>query len=184
MIEAIDVLKGGGAESKDLIDLSVKLTARMIKLAGLTRKDDEAEARARKALSSGAGLEVFRKCIEQQGGDPRVIDDPTLLPLAPLQTQVKAGRSGFIEQMDAERVGLAAMVLGAGRNRTEDKIDHSVGIVVRSKPGETIKSGDSVFEVRYQDEVKLASALELLDSSYTISQEAPTKQTLILEEIA
>jgi pyrimidine-nucleoside phosphorylase len=184
VIEAINVLKGGSAESKDLIDLSVKLTARMVKLGGLAQKDDEAEVLVRKALVSGAGLEVFRNCIEQQGGDPRVVDDPDLLPLAPRVAQVKAERNGYIEQMDAELVGLAAMTLGAGRNRTVDKIDHSVGLIVRAKPGEKINSGDAVFEVRFNDDAKLASALELLNFAFAISDEAPTRKPLFLEEIA
>ncbi|HEV3384863.1 MAG TPA: thymidine phosphorylase [Gemmata sp.] len=183
VLEAIDVLKGGSLESTDLIDLSVLLAARMVKLAGLARDDIEAVARVRVALTSGAGLEVFRRCIEQQGGDTRVIDDPDRLPLAPRFMQVKADRSGFIGQMDAELVGVAAMLLGAGRNRAEDTIDHSVGIIVRAKPGEQVRAGNTVFEVRYNDGTKLASARELLDRSYTIGEAVPEHQPLILEEI-
>jgi pyrimidine-nucleoside phosphorylase len=183
VLEAIDVLKGGSDESKDLIDLSVLLAARMIKLAGLEQNDARAEARVRSALNSGAGLEVFRRCIEQQGGDPHVIDHTERLPFAPRFKDVKADRSGFIGQMDAELVGIAAMLLGAGRNRAEDTIDHSVGIIVRAKPGEQVRAGDTVFEVRYNDGAKLASAQELLDRSYTISEAVPEHQPLILEEV-
>src|SRR5207247_1660713 len=81
VIEAIETLKGRGP--KDLTDLSVLLAARMVKLAGLAADDAEAETKVRAALDSGAGLEVFRKCIEQQGGDPRVVDDSRRLPTAP-----------------------------------------------------------------------------------------------------
>jgi len=183
VLESIEVLKGTST-SKDLTDLSVLLAARMVKLAGLARDDCDAEMRVRNALTSGAGLEVFRKCIEQQGGDPRVIDDPTRLPMATRSTQVRADRTGFIDQIDAELVGIAAMQLGAGRNRTEDTIDHTVGIVISAKAGETICSGESVFDVRFNDEAKLAAVLSLLQRAYTISEAPPAEQPLILEEIA
>jgi thymidine phosphorylase len=167
-----------------LTDLSVLLAARMVKLAGLASDNQDAEVRVRKALTSGAGLEVFRKRIEQQGGDPHIVDDPTRLPIATRFAQVRADRTGFIDQIDAELVGIAAMRLGAGRNRTEDTIDHAVGIAVFAKPGEKIRSDESVFEVRFNDEAKLAAALGLLQLAYTISETPPTEQTLILEEIA
>jgi pyrimidine-nucleoside phosphorylase len=183
VLESIEVLKGASA-SKDLTDLSVLLAARMVKLAGLASDNQDAEVRVRKALTSGAGLEVFRKCIEQQGGDPHIVDDPTRLPIATRFAQVRADRTGFIDQIDAELVGIAAMRLGAGRNRTEDTIDHAVGIAVFAKPGEKIRSDESVFEVRFNDEAKLAAALGLLQLAYTISETPPTEQTLILEEIA
>jgi pyrimidine-nucleoside phosphorylase len=183
VLESIEVLKGAST-SKDLTDLSVLLAARMVKLAGLAQDDCDAEVRVRNALDSGAGLEVFRKCIEQQGGDPHVIDDPTRLPIATRFTQVRTDRTGFIDQIDAELVGIAAMRLGAGRNRTEDTIDHSVGIVVCAKPGEKICSGESVFEVRYNDEAKLAAAISLLQGAYTIGEAPPAELPLILEEIA
>lgn len=183
--EAIDVLKGrGAAESKDLIDLSVKLTTSMVKLAGIAHNDRDAEKRVCDSLASGAGLEVFRRCIEQQGGDPRVIDDPNRLPLASRSIKVKADKSGYIVEMHAERVGVAAMQLGAGRNRAEESIDHAVGIVVRAKPGEKIRSGEVVFEVRYNDDARLASALDLLRRAYAIGEVAPAERALILEEIA
>ncbi len=183
VLESIEVLKGTST-SKDLTDLSVLLAARMVKLAGLASDDQDAEVRVRNALTSGAGLEVFRNCIEQQGGDPHVIDDPTRLPMATRSTQVRTDRTGFIDQIDAELVGIAAMRLGAGRNRAEDTIDHAVGIVICVKPGEKIRSGESLFEVRFNDEAKLAAATDLLQRAYTISESPPTEQRLILEEIA
>lgn len=184
VLESIEVLKGAGDQSKDLTNLSVLLAARMVRLAGLAKDDREAEARVWKALSSGAGLEVFRKCIERQGGDPRVIDDYSRLPQAARFAQVKANRSGFIEHLDAERVGIAAMRLGGGRKRAEDTIDRAVGIILSTKPGERIHPGETIFEVRFNDETALGEALELLHQAYTISEEPPTEQPLILEEIA
>jgi pyrimidine-nucleoside phosphorylase len=184
VIEAIEVLKCKATESKDLTELSVLLASRMVKLSGLAHNDLDAEKMVRQALSSGAGLEVFRKCIEEQGGDPKVIDDPTRLLLAPRVEQVRASRSGYLDLMDAELVGIASMQLGAGRNRAEDSIDHSVGIIVRVKPGQKVLAGETVFEVRYNDEAKLASALELLNRAFTVSDAPPSMQPLVIEELA
>src|SRR5207248_8494598 len=95
----------------------------------------EAEKKVRAALSSGAGLEVFRKCIEQQGGDPKVIDDYSRLPKAHDTAPVEAPRAGYVASMDAEKVGVAVRMLGGGRDRAEDDIDPRVGVIVRAKPG-------------------------------------------------
>src|SRR5205814_10150520 len=98
VIESIETLKGNGP--KDLTDLSVRLAARMVKLAGLAADDAEAEKKVRAALDSGAGLEVFRRCIERQGGDPRVIDDYTRLPSFPRRSVMfEAERDGFVTDM-------------------------------------------------------------------------------------
>ncbi len=180
--ESIEILKGQHP-ADELTELSLLLAARMVKLGGLALDDSSALDRVRNALSSGAGLEVFRRCIEQQGGDPRIVDDPTLLPQARRRMIVRATRSGFIAEMNAEDVGIAAMRLGAGRNRAEDSIDHSVGIEVRAKPGEAVRSGDAVFEVHYNNDMRLTAALELLQGSFSVSDSQPTPHPLVLEEI-
>lgn len=180
--EAIEVLRGEHGDD-DLCWLSVLLAARMVRLAGLARDDEEAETRVRSALSSGAGLEVFGRCIEEQGGDARVIDDLSRLPRASHRAEIIAERNGVVGEMNAEAVGTAAMILGAGRSRAEDAIDHSVGILVRAKPGESVRVGEVVFEVRYNDKAKLAAALPSLRQAYTIADAPPTLQPLVLEEI-
>src|SRR5262249_33612426 len=126
--ECIDILKGGGPA--DVRDLSIELAARMIRLAGLTKSLEDACKKVNEALTSGRGLELFRKMIDQQGGDPRVLDVPTRLPAAPKQSAVTADRSGFITRLDAEMIGIAACVLGAGRERAEDAVDHAVGVMM------------------------------------------------------
>jgi pyrimidine-nucleoside phosphorylase len=181
VVESIETLKGNGPP--DLTELSVKLAARMVELAGLAKGAD-AEKKVRTALSSGAGLEVFRKCIEQQGGDPKVIDDYSLLPQTDATVQLTTDRTGYITSMDAEKVGIAVRVLGGGRSRAEDTIDHAVGVIVRAKPGERVAPEQSVFEVHYRDGTKLAQAMPLLSSAYEIGDAQPAEQPLILEEIA
>jgi pyrimidine-nucleoside phosphorylase len=156
----------------------------MVKLSGLVSGDREAVCTVLLALDGGAGLEVFRKCIEQQGGDPRVIDDYSRLPTAPRTMQVVAPRSGFVSGMIAGTVGVASMVLGGGRERAEDGIDHAVGVVCRRKPGEQVKAGEAVYEVRYRSTSKLLAALPLLEESFTVADVPPAGQELVLEEIA
>ncbi len=181
VIESIETLKGNGPA--DLTDLSVILAARMVKLAGLAADDAEAEQKVRAAITSGAGVELFRRSIEHQGGDPRVIDDYGVLPAAPHVTTVTADRAGYVADMDAEGVGIAGMRLGAGRDRAEDKVDHAVGVVCRAKPGERVAAGDVVFEVHYRDAGKLGSAVELLKASYTVEDAPRPAVPLVLEEI-
>lgn len=182
VVEAIETLKGHGP--KDLTDLSVLLAARMVKLAGLAADDAEAERKVRAALDSGAGLEVFARCIEEQGGDPRVVDDYTRLPVAPRSMAVVAPRAGFVHEMAAGAVGVASMVLGAGRERAEDAIDPAVGVVCRVKPGDRVKAGQDVYGVRYRSTARMLAALPLLEESFTISDAPPPEQPLVLEEIA
>jgi pyrimidine-nucleoside phosphorylase len=182
VIESIETLKGNGP--RDLTELSVLLAARMVRLAGVAANDAEAAGKVRTALASGAGLEVFRKCIEEQGGDPRVIDDYSRLPTAPRTMQVVAPRAGFVAEMVAGAVGVASMVLGGGRERAEDGIDHAVGIVCHKKPGEAVAAGETVYEVRYRSTSKLVAALPLLEESFTVADIPPPAQPLVLEEIA
>ena len=182
VIEAIEVLKCQG--QPDLMDLSVLLAAKMVQLAGLAADEFEAEVKVMSALSSGAGLEVFRKCIEEQGGDPRVIDDYSRLPTAPRTMEVVAPRPGFVSEMTAGAVGVASMILGAGRERAEDAVDHAVGVICVAKPGDEVRGGQTVYEVHYRSTTKMLAALPLLEESFRIADAPPSESPLVLEEVA
>lgn len=179
--ECLDTLRGQGP--KDLEDLSVELAARMVRLAGLADDDAAATAKVRSALTSGRGLEKFREMVEQQGGDPRTVDDPDRLPAAPHREMVTADRSGFLVTLDAEAVGRAAMVLGAGRDKVEDAVDPAVGAVVQAKVGRPIKAGDPLVELHYRDAAKLPAAKALLQAGVVIGEQEPTMRSLILEVV-
>ncbi len=181
VIEAIETLKGNGP--KDLEDLSVLLAAKMVRLAGLAANDAEAERMVRKALRSGAGLEKFRQIIERQGGDPRVIDDPSTLPESGAGAFVGADRTGFVAAVDADLIGRAAMRLGAGRERAEDGVDHAVGIVLLVQRGSPVDPDRPLFKVHYRDESRLPGALELMHEAIQIADAPPEKQPLVLEVI-
>ncbi len=180
--EGIETLQGHGP--RDIETLSVALAARMVYLGGLATSLDYAEAKVRTALSSGHGLEKLRQIIEQQGGDPRVVDDPSRLPTAPEQVSVRADRSGYIVELNAQHVGLATMLLGAGRDRVEDVIDPSVGVMIEKHPGDAVMAGDVLAQVHYRVELQLSEAMVLLKKAWRIDDEPPVSHKIILEEIA
>lgn len=181
VIESIETLKGNGPS--DLTDLSVVLAARMVRLAGVCPDDTSAETKVRAALADGRGLEVFRKCIEQQGGDPKVTDDYSRLPSTDKTTTVVAGRDGYVAAMNAEKVGVAVRMLGGGRDRAEDAIDPAVGVIVRAKPGERVGPRDTVFEVHHRGGAKLGDALLLLGTAFDVADAPPAAEPLILEQL-
>jgi pyrimidine-nucleoside phosphorylase len=182
MRESIDTLRGYGPT--DLETLAVALAARMVAPVAPAAPAHEAEASVRDGLTSGRGLEKFRQMIIQQGGEPRVIDDPGRLPAAPHQCLVRAERSGYVADIHAELVGRSSMLLGAGRNRIEDAVDPAVGVMIRARPGELVKAGDAVAEIHYRTRELLDEALVLLRKAWRIGDAEPADLPLILESVS
>jgi pyrimidine-nucleoside phosphorylase len=180
VIECIETLKERGP--KDLEDLSVALAARMLRLADAAPSLEEAEAKVREALTSGRGLDKLRQIIAQQGGDPHAIDDYGRLPAAPAKALFRADRAGTVTWIDAECVGRATVLLGAGRDRVEDAVDHAVGAVVLAPEGTPVNAGDPLVELHYRDEARLGRALEMLQGAFHIG-DIPKPQPLILEVV-
>ncbi|PWT83931.1 MAG: thymidine phosphorylase [Blastocatellia bacterium] len=181
VIESIEVLKGRGPA--DLIDVSVELTARMLVLGGIADSRADADRKVRQAITSGAGLERFRRIIEQQGGNPRVVDRYDLLPAPAGRQVVTAPRSGFLAALDAEYVGRASVRLGAGRDRLEDPIDPAVGILVVAKPGDELRAGDPVLELHHRAGDRLEEAVALAARSIEIADTPPAVSPLIVGEV-
>jgi thymidine phosphorylase len=181
VVECFDTLKGNGPE--DLTELSVKLAARMVHAAGAAEDMAKAEVMVGEALRSGRGLEKFRQVIKRQGGNPRVIED-CCIPAAPHRHMFTADRSGFVSVLDAELIGRATMVLGAGRNRVDDSVDPAVGAVLHAKPGEEVRPGQPIIELHHRDAGGLGAALDLLRAACIIADEPRPAQPLILETIA
>jgi pyrimidine-nucleoside phosphorylase len=180
VLESIQTLRGEGPS--DLEDLSVILAARMLVLAGVA-PEAEAEGRVRDALVSGRGLEKFGQIIAAQGGDPRVIDNPALLPLADREFIVRADRSGVITTIDAGCVGRAAVVLGAGRDHVDAVVDPGVGIDLVAVEGTAVREGDPILRVYYRETARLDGAQALLRDAVTIGDVAQVPQPLVLERI-
>jgi pyrimidine-nucleoside phosphorylase len=181
VIECMETLKGRGP--KDLESLSVELAARMVRLAGLTASQEEAKTKVETALQSGQGLERFRQIVEQQGGDPRVVDDYRLMPRAMKERHLSAERPGFVTGLDAEPIGRAAMLLGAGRKRAEDAVDFGVGALLRIEVGRPVKTGDTLVELHGRDDGTLAAAAELIRPAIHIGDVPPPAAALIRETI-
>ncbi len=179
--ECLESLRGEGPE--DLETLSVYLAARMVFLAGITATRAEAEGKVRAALGSGRGLEKFREIIARQGGDPHLVDDPGRLPTAPHCAHILARRSGYVTDIHAEHVGLATMLLGAGRERVDDVVDPSVGVVIQALQGAEVRSGEVVAEVHYRDPARLERALPILQCAWRIGEKKPVECPLLLSRI-
>ena len=181
VVESLETLKGNGPA--DLEELSVLLAARMLVLARVQPDRDAADRAVRQALASGAGLESFRRIIERQGGDPRVVDDYSRLPTAPDQHRVVASDSGTICEMHAELVGRAAVALGAGRATLEDNVDHGVGVTVLVPRGALVARDEAIFLVRHRGGRGLEDAVALLDEAVTIGSGPCGEEPLVLDEV-
>jgi pyrimidine-nucleoside phosphorylase len=181
VIECLETLKGRGPA--DLEALSVALAARMLLLGGAATDLAQAEAKVRAALTSGRGLEKFREIIARQGGDPRVVEDYSLLPAAPNRVLVRARRSGYVTGLDAEKVGRATMLLGAGRDRVEDRIDPGVGAVVLAPPGQAVRADEPIIEIHYRDAGRLPNAVALIEEACVVGEAVPAARPLILETL-
>jgi pyrimidine-nucleoside phosphorylase len=181
VVESLETLKGRGPA--DLERLSVLFAARMLVAAGLADDEAKAESRVRQALASGAGLEKLRQIIANQGGDPRVVDDYSLLPGTPDCAFVDAPATGYVAGLEAESVGRAAIALGAGRNQIDDAIDHGVGITVLAPPGTAVKAGERLLEIHHRNGRGLATARALLHQALRIADAPPAERPLIVDRI-
>ena len=174
--ECIDVLAGRGPS--DVVELCVALAARMLRLAG--GGDEHAtNARVRDVLASGAALEKFRQVVENQGGDPRIVDDCTRLPQVPASGSFTAPRAGFVGTMHADLIGRASMLLGAGRERLDSAIDPGAGLRLLSKPGDPVDAGDAIVELHPGAGARVDEARALLAQAVTISEAQPTPGPLL-----
>ncbi len=132
----------------------------------------EGRGRAAEAVDSGAAVEVFRRMVEAQGGDPRVVDDPwAVLPRAPVRRSILAPRSGILTSVDAEAIGRASGDLGAGRKTKGDRIDPAVGIVFRPKVGDGIEAGEELGEVHARDEDSAGACIDRVLASLALGDE-------------
>jgi pyrimidine-nucleoside phosphorylase len=181
VIESIETLKGRGPA--DLEKLSVRLAARMLCLADAAPNETAAVAAVRTALASGAGLEKLRDIVRWQGGDPFVIDDYARLPHAPHRHAVRATRSGIVARLDAELLGRASMMLGAGRDRVDASIDPAAGIVLEVAVGDLVTAGSALLELHYTDPHRLQQALPLVDAALTVGETAEPRHALVLGEV-
>jgi thymidine phosphorylase len=170
VVEAVEVLADGGPP--DVVELTLALAREMLAGAGLVKVDPA------DALRNGSAMDVWRRMITAQGGDP---DAP--LPTAQERHVVSAPADGVLVQLDALAVGVAAWRLGAGRARKEDPVSASAGVIMHAKPGDIVHAGDPLLELRADDAGRFERALAAVESAYTIGVDF-TAQSLIIERIA
>lgn len=179
--EAIATLKGTGPQ--DLTELCLTLGSQMVYLAKKAESVDEARQMLISAIQSGKALEKMKSFITSQGGDVAYIDDPEKLPQAKYKIELPAKASGWIEKMMADKIGLAAMQLGAGRETKESKIDLAVGIVLNKKVGDPIEQGESILTI-YSNSENIEEVKNLLYHSIKISHSKISPPPLIHEIIS
>ena len=181
VIESLDVLEGKGPA--DTIALTVELGAEMLVMGGVAKDLDEGRAKITTSLTDGSAREKFAEIITAQHGDRRVLDDRSLLPTAPSQTVWVAPRSGRLVRVDSEAVGKASMVLGGGRARAEDAVDHRVGLEIHARLGDRIEAGQPLITLHHADK-GLDAATKLLQAAYVISDADVTPAPLFQTRIA
>lgn len=179
--ESIEVLARTAEHSADLEELTLELTAEMLVLGGLAENTAAARETATAALESGAALQRLRDLIERQGGNPRVIEDPGLLPQPASSRAVLAPHEGWIEHLDARLIGDAALALGAGRTRRSDRLDPAAGIEFHAKRGQHVERDEPWATLYHGAGADLERALDKLETALTLSPDQPAEVHLMKE---
>jgi pyrimidine-nucleoside phosphorylase/thymidine phosphorylase len=179
--ESVEVLRGGGPA--DLRDLSLELSAWMFYLGERTKSLEEGRRLAETMIATGQALRKFRQGIRLQGGDERVIDEPQRLPTARLQIQVTSPAIGFITGTNCEGFGIALAMLGGGREKKEDKIDHGVGLEFHKRIGDRVEKGEPLATIAYNSDARLTQAKTLIAESYHIGKRAPQEKRPLVRRL-
>jgi pyrimidine-nucleoside phosphorylase len=193
ILECIEIMRGEkNPLSADLTELSLQLSAWMFYLAGKTSSVAAGLDLANEMLASGKALDKFRELLRLHGGgDISVVDKPSRLPHAEHKQDFKASSDGYISGMQCEHIGTASLVLGGGRQKKEDSIDHAVGLVLHKKVGDAVKKGDALCTIHYNapagasasSDNKLAQAIEILESSYSFQPAKPAAVPPLIQQI-
>lgn len=182
VMEVSQTLQNGGPA--DLTRLSLELAARMIYLGRITKTLEEGRELAQAKLLDGSGYRKFHEVIAAQGGNPQVLDHFELLPNATGVHEISTSRGGYISAIDAELIGQASSMIGAGRNTKEDCIDPAVGVILEVKVGQKIEAGSILCRLYHTTETNLEEAAELVEDAFRISQQAVEERDLILEVVS
>src|SRR5215831_8975795 len=167
----------------DLTKLSLELAARMIHLGKKAGSLDEARRTAEKHLVDGSAYKKFKQVVAAQGGNPQALDKFELLPNATGMREITSPRGGYVSQIDAEDIGVASNMIGAGRDRKEDSIDPAVGIILEVKTGEKVDAGSVLCRLYYTKEDRVDEAAEMVEDAFRISGQKADERNLILEVV-
>jgi len=180
--EALEVLLGRGPA--DLVECTLVLGAEMLVLGGKAKSTTEATATLQAAIASGAAVRVMEKMVEAQGGDAKVVADPSRLEVASEVVEVKAPRAGFVADIDALAIGLTGVAMGAGRTRADQKVDPAVGIEIDAKPGEAVKAGQVVARIFVRTRSAADPLLERVAMAFTYADAAPQPLPLVIDRLS
>ncbi|MGX7130953.1 pyrimidine-nucleoside phosphorylase [Enterococcus songbeiensis] len=181
IVEAIETLQGKGPA--DLVEMCYALGSQMVVLAKKAANLEEARKMLEEALTSGQALEKFKEMVRNQGGDTRVIDHPEELLTASYEIELPALKDGVVTKLIANEIGIAAMMLGAGRQTKEDSIDHAVGLKLHKKIGDAVKKGESLLTI-YSNRETISEVEKLLYENIEIGEngdEPPLIHDIITE---
>ncbi len=175
--EAIDILSGTGPD--DITELCLELSAHIVVLGKKAADYDEAYKLVTEKLNDGSALKKFEEFVKAQEGNEGIVKDQSLLPTAGKRYEIKAREDGFINELNSEEIGLTAMILGAGREDFESKLDYSAGLVLTKKISDPVKAGETIAVLHYNDDSKLDEAVKRFNNAYTIVKEKPKAPELI-----
>jgi len=167
----------------DLTRISLELAARMIFLGKITKTLDEARELAQKNLLDLSGYRKLKEVIQAQGGNPQVLDRFELLPNATGVREIATPRAGYVSAINAEDIGRASAVIGAGRDGKDDHIDPAVGVILEVKVGQKVEAGGVLCRLYYTGEEHVEEAAEVVEDAFRISSSPPEERELILEVI-
>jgi pyrimidine-nucleoside phosphorylase len=180
--ESIDCLQGRGPG--DLMDLTYRLTGWMTVLGGICEGVKAGETLARSRIADGSAWRLFQRNVEFQGGDVECVLRPGKGPRARITRGLKARADGFIQRIDAYKVGAAAVVLGAGRSKAGESVLPGVGVTLLAVQGDAVRRGGEIALVHGEEEERIAEASRLVESAYLIGESRPSKSPIVLEETA
>ncbi len=181
VMEASQTLQNAGPA--DLTKLSIELAARMIYLGKKAASLDEARRMAEQHLVDLSGYKKFKQVVTAQGGNAQALDKFELLPNATGMREVTSPRGGYVTSIDAEDIGLASNMIGAGRDKKEDTIDPAVGIILEVKIGEKVDAGSVLCRLYFTKEDRVDDAAEMVEDAFRISAQKPDERELILEVV-
>ncbi len=182
VVESVECLRGDGPPEE--VALTCRLVAWMLRLGGLCTDIAEGEKTARARLADGSALKLFLKNVEFQGGDVECVLRPEKGPHARVTRPVPAQRAGFVSRVDAYKVGLASVILGAGRSRKEDRVLPGVGITLTRVQGDPVAPGEELCQAHGEDEDRVKEAMRMLEGAYEIGEERTRRGPLVMEEIS
>ncbi len=179
--EVLEILNGQGPG--DLRELCDELSAWMFLLGGRVKTIAEGKQLASEMIASGRARDAFREVIRLQGGDPRIVDEPSRLPRAQRERHVTSPHNGYVTAVHCEQIGIASMMLGGGREKMEDKIDPAAGLILEKKPGDPVKAGETLCAIRYNSDARLRETAALLAKSFEVGPQRTTVPPLVRKVI-